>query len=59
VQYGNDRAPLGVNNTANCTNTKIIDVMIINAFDINGTVSTEDFAHIFSSDAAIGTAVNK
>jgi hypothetical protein len=40
VHEGNNMALLGIDNTANCTNTNIVDVMIINAFYINSTKIT-------------------
>ena len=45
--------------TSNSTNTNIIDMMLINTFDINCTVCTEYDMHVFTNNNTINTTVNR
>ena len=56
---GNDWTMLGLDNTANTTDTYIIDMMIINTFNINSTVSAEDNSDIITSHTTVSTTVNE
>ena len=58
MKYADDRATIGFDKGTDCANTNTINLMIVNALNVNGSGGLGDQAHISTSDPAITSAVN-
>jgi hypothetical protein len=58
MKYCDDRTPIGLNVSADSTNADTIDLVVVNALNINGTGCFGDKTDVITSNPAVTPAVN-
>jgi hypothetical protein len=58
MEYTDDRATIGFDKSTYCANTNAINLMIVNALNINGSGGLGDQTNVITSYPAITSAVN-
>jgi len=59
VQNGNGGSMLGLGSSPSCHNGNVGYLMLVNASDINSSIRLLNDVNIITSNATIGTSINK